>query len=402
MPASKPRLAFAGLGAMGFGMASHLIKSGFSVTGYDIYQPLIEKLVAVGGSAAGTPREAVKDVEVLVVMVAIIDHALSLLFDTTDGVISSLPQNSTVLMCSTVAPTDIVNLAQRLKDAGRGDLHLIDCPVSGGAGRAANGTLSIFASGAKPDLDSASSILECMSGKLYRVGDLGSGSKAKLIHQIFAGVQIAMASEAMGLAAAAGSNTQKAFEKLKIGKGTSWMFENRAPMMMDRDHKPYSAVAIIRKDVKIITKTAREEQFPLPLLEKAEQLYDECVEQGWEREDDCVLVRLYLPNKPNLVEEQAGSFVPSEAPKIELGDIESLMIGVHLGAMSEAMRFCEHLGIDTDLMFDIVSNAAGASAVFVKYFEEMKRNNWAIEKIAEASDIKQRVVSLLCTRSLHC
>ena len=89
-----------------------------------------------------------------------------------------------------------------------------------------------------------------MSSKLYRIpGGLGGGSKAKLIHQIFAGVNIAMASEAMGLAAAAGLNTQEAFEFLKNSNGDSWMFSNRVPHMLNPSLPPYSAINIIAKDV---------------------------------------------------------------------------------------------------------------------------------------------------------
>ena len=89
-----------------------------------------------------------------------------------------------------------------------------------------------------------------MSSKLYTVpGGLGGGSKTKLIHQIFAGVNIAMASEAMGLAAAAGLNTQQAFEELKNSAGDSWMFRNRVPHMLDPSLPPSSAINIIAKDV---------------------------------------------------------------------------------------------------------------------------------------------------------
>jgi len=89
-----------------------------------------------------------------------------------------------------------------------------------------------------------------MSGKLYTVpGGLGSGSKTKLIHQIFAGVNIAMASETMGLVAAMGLNTRKAFGELRGSEGDSWMFGNRVPHMLDPGLPPYSAITIIAKDV---------------------------------------------------------------------------------------------------------------------------------------------------------
>ena len=250
MGGGKPIVAFAGLGAMGFGIATNLLKCGFQVTGYDIYQPAMDRFVAKGGKSASTPRKAAEDAEVFVCMVVNAEQAGNVLFDMYTGACRTLPKKAIILMCSTVAPGDFDGFKEDLERAGRTDLRLIDCPVSGGAGRAANGTLSIFAAGEEADLVHAKQILECMSSKLYKIpGGLGGGSKAKLIHQIFAGVNIAMASEAMGLAAAAGFNTQEVFDYLKNSDGDSWMFSNRVPHMLDPSLPPYSAINIIAKDV---------------------------------------------------------------------------------------------------------------------------------------------------------
>jgi len=396
MTSSKPKLAFAGLGAMGYGMASNLMKSGFHVIGYDVYQPTLERLVAEGVGSAISPKGAAKDVEFFVCMVANSVQATPLLFDPELGAVTAVPQDATILMCSTVAPAYIDEISRRLKNVGRPDIRLIDSPVSGGAGRAADGTLSIFSSGTDADLANAHAILECMSGKLYKVpGGLGGGSKAKLIHQIFAGVNIAMASEAMGLAAAAGLNTQKAFEELKQSEGNSWMFSNRVPHMLDPTLPPYSAITIIAKDVGIITSTSRAFKFPLPLVSTSEQLYMTGISAGWGKEDDCVLARLYLPGQPDLVTQQARSFESPQISAVTISDIKNLMIGVHLAAMSEAMSFCEHLGIDSNLMFDIVSNAAGASAIFLKAFEPMRHGNWSLRAAPEVNEIRDGLVSLI-------
>ena len=250
MAASKPKLVFAGLGAMGYGMASHLLRSGFSVIGFDVYQPAMDRLVADGGVSASTPREAARDVDFFICMVANSLQATPLLFDPETGAVDALPRSATILMCSTVAPAYIVEVRQRLDEIGRSDIRLIDSPVSGGAVRAADGTLSIFSSGEGEHLAKAHSILECMSSKLYRIpSGLGGGSKAKLIHQIFAGVNIAVAAEAMGLAAAARLNTREAFETLMKSEGASWMFGNRVPHMLDPSLGRYSAITIIAKDV---------------------------------------------------------------------------------------------------------------------------------------------------------
>lgn len=394
MASQKPTVVFAGLGAMGYGMATRLVKSGFPVIGYDVYAPSTEKFVAAGGQAAKSPKDAAKDTEFFLCMVATSLQATPLLFDPETGAVQSIPKSGTILMCSTVAPAYIDELVQRLKDVGREDVRLIDCPVSGGAGRAADGTLSIFSSGTDEALNDVHPILNCLSAKLYKIpSGLGGGSKAKLIHQVFAGVNIAMASEAMGLAAAAGLNTQATFDELKRGEGTSWMFENRVAPMLDRTMPPYSAITIIAKDVGIITSTGRAFKFPLPLLSTSEQLYMTGISAGWGKEDDCAMVRLYLPGRPDLVEQQAKSFEGAKDPVVSVSAIENLMVGVHLAAMSEAMSFCKYLDIDTDLMFDIVSNAAGASAVFSrKNFDAMRNGKWSLGSAPDAAGIRDGLV----------
>ena len=408
----KPKVAFAGLGAMGFGMATNLLKHGFQVTGYDVYQPAMDRFVAEGGRSASTPSKAAKDVEFFICMVVNAEQVGKVLFDMHIGATWSLPKKATVLMCSTVAPADIDSLKKNLE---RTELRLIDCPVSGGAARAADGTLSIFAAGEEADLANANQILECMSSKLYKIpGGLGGGSKAKLIHQIFAGVNIAMASEAMGLAAAAGLNTQDAFVYLKNSDGNSWMFSNRVPHMLDPSLPPYSAINIIAKDVVslesslgyspklltvqgIITTTARNHMFPLPLLSVAEQLYTTAISAGWGKEDDCVMTRLYLPNRPDLVTEQVKPSKASEPPQLQFRDIKYLLIGVHVAVISEAMSFCEKLGIDTDIMFDIVTNAAGSSSMFTLSFNKMQKAKWSLGAAPEATIVRYQLVSILST-----
>ncbi|KAL8790393.1 MAG: hypothetical protein Q9195_006411 [Heterodermia aff. obscurata] len=392
MPASKPTVAFAGLGAMGYGMAAHLLNSGFPVVGYDVSSPLMDRFAAHGGAVAQTPREAVKEAEFVICMVATSVQATQLFFDEVIGAAQDLRSDATIIMCATVAPTYMEALCKRLGEF-RPDVHLIDSPVSGGAGRAADGTLSIFSSGEETHLDHASLVLECMSSKLYRLGGLGGGSKAKMIHQIFAGVNIAMASEAMGLAATAGFNTREAFDELRIRDSNSWMFSNRVPHMLDPTLGPYSAINIIAKDVAIITKTSREYGFPLPLLSTAAQLYMLGVSSGLGQEDDCALLRLYLPQQCGLVYDLVNASPGPKANGITIGDIESLMMGVHLAAVSEAMSFCERLSVDVDLMFDIVSNAAGSSSIFLEKFADMRNGAWSLRAVNGIDQLRRRFVS---------
>ena len=121
------------------------------------------------------------------------------------------------------------------------------------------------------------------------------------------------------------------------------------------------------------------------------------ISAGWGKEDDCVMTRLYLPNRSDLVMEQAKPSKASEQPQLELHDIESLLIGVHVAVISEAMPFCEKLGIDTNIMFDIVSHAAGSSVMFTRSFKDMQNQNWSLGGVPHAKMVRDQLVSVTRT-----
>ncbi|TKA69743.1 hypothetical protein B0A49_13389 [Cryomyces minteri] len=388
MGSSKPTIAFCGLGAMGGGMATNLVKNGFPVIGFDVYTPLVDSLVARGGRAAQTPAEAAREASFLVCMVANAAQVVSLLFEADKGAIHGLQRDAMMMLCSTCPPYFLHDLRERLDKEGRSDVKLLDCPVSGGTIRAADGTLSIFSSGPATDLDNAKEILECMSGNLYRIeGGISNGTKVKTIHQLMATTNIVMASEAMGLAAVAGLNTETVFEHVKSSDGTSFMFENRVPHMLKNDWHPYSALAIILKDAGIVTDTGRKNSFPMPLANTAEQLYISGVARGWLRDDDACMVQLFLPSSsPDLVSSKAKADVKMASNfQVSSDTVNDLLAGVHLAASIEAMAFAKHLGMDTRLMYEIISKAAGWCKIFDDAVPPMlEADQWALGKCSIA------------------
>ena len=245
------KIAFLGLGAMGFGMATNLVKKGIPVTGYDVWAPTLSRFVSAGGSSATTPKETVKDAPFVIFMVATAAQIMSALFDEENGAILALEKGATVILCSTGPPEYVPQVRKLLDEKGRSDVFLVDAPVSGGTIRAANGTLTILAAADESALAKAKGVLDLMAGEnLYVIpGGLGAGTKVKMVHQVLAGIHICMTSEAMGFAAALGVDTKRAYEVLKGGEGLSWMFENRVPHMLVEDKTVYSALNIIVKDM---------------------------------------------------------------------------------------------------------------------------------------------------------
>ncbi|KAL6364239.1 hypothetical protein LRP88_02156 [Fusarium phalaenopsidis] len=335
---SPVQVGFVGLGAMGLGMACNLLKKKkkeYLVKGYDIFPPSAAKFAAQGGHTSQTPKQAAEESQFLIVMAANVQQVEEILFHQGDGALGGLPTGAIILICSTIPPTFYDSITTRLSEAGRPDVLLVDCPVSGGTKRAAEGTLTIFASGSPESLKRSDQLLQSMSETLSTIeGGIGAASKIKMVNQLLVGIHIAVAAEAMGLAAMAGLDTREVYKIITTAAGNSWAFENRVPHMLDGDWNPLSALDIFG----IVVSTARTLQFPLPLASTAEQLYISGSGQGYGTEDDAGLVRVFLPKSPDAVKTQASQTVDREVLTPSTTPLEISTIGViGLGAMGQGM-----------------------------------------------------------------
>ncbi|MEN8196360.1 MAG: L-threonate dehydrogenase [Pseudomonadota bacterium] len=287
---AEKRTGFIGLGAMGAGMATNLVKAGFPVTGYDIRPEAVETLKGLGGNGAVSPAEAAEGADILFVMVATADQAEAVLFGDS-GAVTQLPAGAIVILTATVPPDYAKNLAGRLKDGGH---RMLDAPVSGGTVGAEGGNLTIMASGAPDVFDDADAALRAIAGKVYRLGDEpGIGSTVKMVNQLLAGVHIAAAAEAMALGTRAGADPRTLYEVISNSAGNSWMFTNRVPHMLDGDYTPLSAVEIFVKDLGIVLDTGRGLRFPLPIAGASHQMFLAAAAAGHGREDDSAVVKVY-------------------------------------------------------------------------------------------------------------
>ncbi|KAM3703066.1 hypothetical protein ACB098_04G067500 [Castanea mollissima] len=325
------RIGFIGLGAMGFGMATHLLRSNFCVLGYDAYKPTLTRFFEAGGLVCNSPAEASKDVDVLIIMVTNEAQAESVIYGDL-GAVSALPSGASIILSSTVSPGFVSQLEQRLINDSK-NLKLVDAPVSGGVKRAAMGTLTIMASGTDEALKSTGLVLAALSEKLYIIrGGCGAGSGVKMVNQLLAGVHIASGAEAMAFGARLGISTRMLFDVITNSGGTSWMFENRVPHMLDGDYTPYSALDIFVKDLGIVSRECSSHKVPLHIATVAHQLFLSGSAAGWGRQDDSGVVKVYetltgviVEGKlPVLKKEVVLKSLPSEWPLDPIDDIQRL------------------------------------------------------------------------------
>ncbi len=279
-----------GLGAMGLGIAKTLRNNGFNVHVCDVRPGAAQAFAADGGVAMANPAELAGACPVLVSVVVNAAQTESVLFGE-NGAAAAMPAGSTFVMCSTVDPNWSIAMEQRLAQQG---VLYVDGPISGGAAKAASGSMTMMTAATPAAYAAADHVLDAMAGKVYRLGDkAGAGSKVKIINQLLAGVHIAAAAEAMALGLREGVAAEGLYEVITNSAGNSWMFENRMAHVLAADYTPLSAVDIFVKDLGLVLDTARASKFPLPLASTAHQMFMQASTAGYGKQDDSAVIKIF-------------------------------------------------------------------------------------------------------------
>lgn len=284
------KAAVIGLGSMGYGMASSLARAGLAVSGFDMRADVVARFSAEIGEGADSAAAAARDADIVVVVVVNADQTEAVLLGP-DGVLAAMRPGSVVISSATMAPERARALADAVEAEGR---LYVDAPISGGAARAAEGALTILASGRPEAVEAARPALDAMAGKVYILGDkAGIGASFKMVNQLLAGVHIAAACEAIVFARRLGLDMTKVYEVITASAGNSWMFENRVPHVLEGDYRPRSAVEIFTKDLGIISDMSRSEKFATPVASAALQMFLMAASSGMAKDDDASVARLY-------------------------------------------------------------------------------------------------------------
>ena len=226
----------------------------------------------------------------VVVVVLNAEQVENVLFGN-EGVVPKLRKGSVVMACATVPPDFAKDMEQRCKAHG---VHYLDAPISGGSIKAADGQLSIMASGSAAAFEAAQPVLDATATTVFRLGDAaGAGSAMKAVNQLLAGVHIATMAEALTFGMMQGINPETFVEVITKCAGNSWMLENRAPHVVEGDYKPLSQVNIWPKDLGIVLQAAKSSGFHAPITETALERYERAVEMGLGREDDAAVAKVY-------------------------------------------------------------------------------------------------------------
>ncbi len=282
------KLAFLGLGVMGYPMAGHLQSAGHDVTVYNRTTAKAEKWVGQHGGALGdTPAAAAEGAEIVFACVGNDDDLRSVCLGK-DGAFAKMAPGTIFVDHTTVSAA----VTHELHEAAAGqDIAFVDAPVSGGQAGAENGALSVMCGGAAESYAKAEVIIAAYAKLCRRLGERGAGQMTKMCNQIAIAGLVQGLSEALHFAQKAGLDGKAVVEVISQGAAGSWQMANRFETMLDDKWDHGFAVDWMRKDLGICLSTADDNGASLPVTALVDQFYKDVQKLGGGRWDTSSLLK---------------------------------------------------------------------------------------------------------------
>lgn len=281
------RIAFIGLGAMGYPMAGHLANKGHNLTVYNRTLATAEQwLQEYSGDLAHTPAQAALNADFVMCCVGNDDDLRAVTLGV-DGAFTSMPAGSVFIDHTTASAEVARQLAGEAQSRG---FAFLDAPVSGGQAGAQNGVLTIMVGGEPSAYKRAEPILQCYARMQRLMGEVGSGQLTKMVNQICIGGLLQGLSEALHFAQSAGLDAEAAMQVISKGAAQSWQLENRHQTMLAGEFDFGFAVEWMRKDFAIVFDEARRNGASLPVTALVDQFYADVEAMGGKRWDTSSLI----------------------------------------------------------------------------------------------------------------
>ncbi len=288
------KVAFIGLGVMGYPMAGHLQCTlqalGYQLCVYNRTQAKAEQWVAeFGGSWAATPAEAARGAQYVMVCVGNDEDVRSVVYGA-DGVLASLPSGALLIDHTTTSASLAEELATRCSQSG---VAFLDAPVSGGQAGAQRGSLTIMVGGEASAVQQAEPYLASYGQRITHVGPHGAGQRCKMVNQICIAGILQGISEGLTLAKHCGLDPALVAQVLGGGAAQSWQLDNRALSMAAGQFDFGFAIEWMHKDLGFCLQEAARHGVELPLTREVDQHYQALMARGLGRCDTSVLIRQF-------------------------------------------------------------------------------------------------------------
>jgi len=281
------RIAFVGLGVMGYPMAGYLVKAGHDVTVYNRTVEKAEKWCQQhGGALASTPGKAASDAEIVFVCVGNDDDVRSVALGE-NGILGEMPGGG-VIVDHTTASAVVAREVAEAADAKA--VGFLDAPLSGGQAGAENGQLTIMVGGAEDTFARVSPVMDCYAKAITLIGPVGSGQLAKMVNQICIAGVVQGLSEGLHFAKRADLDVARVIEAISKGAAQSWQMENRWETMINDQFEFGFAVEWMRKDLGIALDEAKRNGARLDMTKLVDGFYAEVQQLGGNRWDTSSLI----------------------------------------------------------------------------------------------------------------
>ncbi|MFO1196368.1 MAG: NAD(P)-dependent oxidoreductase [Burkholderiaceae bacterium] len=287
-PVTPHKVAFLGLGVMGYPMAGHLKRAGHQVTAYNRTGAKADQWAAeYGGASAPTPRQAAHDADLVFCCVGNDDDLRSVVLGE-HGAFAGMKKGA-VFVDHTTASAQV---ARELHEAGKHHgVEFVDAPVSGGQAGAVNGMLTVMCGGEEPAFARAKPVGMAFARAFTLIGAPGAGQLAKMVNQICIAGLVQGLAEGINFGQQAGLDMKLVLDVIGKGAAQSWQMDNRGSTMVDGKFDFGFAVDWMRKDLGLCLDEARRNGAPLPVTALVDQFYGDVQSMGGRRNDTSSLIR---------------------------------------------------------------------------------------------------------------
>lgn len=284
------KVAFLGLGVMGYPMAGHLSKSGYDVNVYNRTKQKSELWIKdYKGNAFNTPSEAVKGCDIVFACVGN-DNDIKEVCVEPNGAFEGMEKESIFVDHTTAS----ANVARELSKIGKEkySISFLDAPVSGGQAGAENGVLSVMVGGEENVFLQVKSIMDAYSQAVTLMGPVGSGQLTKMVNQICIAGLLQGLSEGIRFGMLSGLDIKKVVDVISKGAAGSWQMQNRAETMAKDKFDFGFAIELMHKDLQICIEESNKNRANLPITKLIDDFYVKLIDQGYNRFDTSSLIKL--------------------------------------------------------------------------------------------------------------
>jgi 3-hydroxyisobutyrate dehydrogenase-like beta-hydroxyacid dehydrogenase len=295
------KIAYLGLGTMGSGMASNLLKAGYQVTVWDRTSAKCEPFARKGARVGQTPADAVRDADLVMYSLSD-DAAVEKVVMGPQGILSAITAGQIAVDMSTVLPA--TSLREQEAYAKRG-VDFVDAPVFGSKNESANAKLWVLAAGKKDVFEKVKPILEKLGQTVHYLGKNGNATAMKLVGNLIVALELEALAEGLILAGKAGLDLKTVMEVVKVADFGSPLLVGNGENILKRDFSAYFALQLMLKDANLIQQFSESLSSPVPVLRVVQKNLADAVALGFGKENASAVIKA--------LEKEAGVKIKAKA-----------------------------------------------------------------------------------------